>query len=244
MASVQGGVNWNRKTTMNFDRRKTALGALAAAALLAIFCLALRSGPEVSTATTAAPAKEAQQVPAPTDEEAPAPIGDADEHADGCVVAGLDELVEHAERIVIGRVVASEARWNDARTMVFTYHRLRIRHTIKGEESEEITIRVLGGQLPDEDFRVDATHQPRLSVGDEGVLFFDGDPGLWTTVVGSEQGFLPFARSESGLRCLVDGFGRPILGVSKDHRLVTGAPGATPPLGEQELVARIRALLS
>lgn len=233
---------------MTFDRRKTAFGAVAAAGLLlAIFCLALRSGPEVSTATTAAAAKEAEQAPAPTDEEPPAPVGLDDEghegHEDTCVVAGLDELVEHAERIVIGRVVASETRWNEARTMVFTYHRLRVRHTIKGEETREITVRVLGGQLPDEDFRVDVTHQPRLSVGDEGVLFYDGDPGLWTTVVGSEQGFLPFARSESGLRCLVDGFGRPILGVSQDHRLVTGAPGATPPLGERELVARIRALL-
>lgn len=228
---------------MTFDRRKTALGALAASCLLAIFCFALKPTPQVSTQSTAAAAKEAEQVPCPTHEELPAPAVDSEAFLEGCVVAGLDQLVKDAERIVIGRVVSSEARWNAERTMVFTFHRVRVRQTLKGEASQEITVRVLGGQLPDEDFKVEASHQPQLQVGDEGVLFYDADPGLWTQVVGSEQGFLPFARSPNGLRCLVDGFGRPILSVSQDHRLVTGNPGAAPPLDERELVERIRALV-
>ena len=230
---------------MTFDRRKTALGALAAAVLLAMFYVALEPAPQVSRESTAAAAKEAAEktVPAPTDEETPAPAVDSDAFLEGCVVAGLDELVQNAERIVIGRVVASETRWNAERTMVFTFHRVRVRQTLKGQASEELTVRVLGGQLDDEDLRVEVSHQPQLAVGDEGVLFYDADPGLWTQVVGSQQGFLPFVRSESGLRCLVDGFGRPILSLSEDHRLVTGAPGLTPPLGERELVERIRALL-
>lgn len=152
-----------------------------------------------------------------------------------CIVAGLDELTDWAERIVLGRVVKAEARWAPDRSTIYTYYTVQVRQALKGTRAREIEVRVIGGQI--ESVHIEVSHQPEMRVGDEGLLFIDDDPGLYTQVAGSVQGFLKTERQH-----LVDGFGRAIYSLAAD-RLVLDDDRVSPRITTQEVVRRVQQLV-
>ncbi|MDF1662920.1 MAG: hypothetical protein P1V97_14180, partial [Planctomycetota bacterium] len=127
--------------------------------------------------------------------------------------------------------------------LIFSYFKVATRKSLKGKSQGIEVIRVLGGKIPGRP-SLEASHQPELKPGDEGIFFIDDDPKLWTNLVGSAQGFLRITRPSPTDSSLKDGFGEPIFGVDGDHRFQSSQSSSTPskakPLNESELVSEIQ----
>ena len=136
-------------------------------------------------------------------------------------VASLASLVADSDRIVVGWVVDQVCRWDDDRTAIYTYYRFAVDRVLKGEVPEAfVIVRVVGGSIPEEDARLTVSHQPRFNQGDKGIVFIDDNPILWTSVSYNQQGFLRFDDRGPDLRLVIDGFNRPVYGLSDDDRFI------------------------
>ena len=149
----------------------------------------------------------------------------------------LEELVGEADEIHVGRILSSECRWNDDRSAIYTYHRMLVERTLKGTPDRVVEIRVLGGEIREEDVRLSVSHQPEIAPGDEGIVFVDNDPELWTSIVGSSQGFLKFEHEGPDRRVVADGFGRPIWNLADNNRFLSVHDG--PRLNDRDLIRKI-----
>ena len=158
----------------------------------------------------------------------------------GAVVVGLNYLTRKASKIVVGVVTDVQVRPSPDGRLIFSYFKVATRQSLKGKSQGTEVIRVLGGEIPGRP-RLDASHQPQLKPGDEGIFFIDDDPKLWTNLVGSAQGFLRITRPSPTDSSLKDGFGESIFGVDGDQRFQSSAvPGRAKPLNESELITEIQ----
>jgi hypothetical protein len=146
---------------------------------------------------------------------------------DGAVVVGLDYLTRRSSRIVLGIVTDVKAAPGPNGELIFTYFTVAVRQSLKGSKSDAVTIRVLGGALPGRPV-LRASHQPKLQLGDEGLFFIDDNPKLWTSLVGSAQGFLRIKRPAPTETAVWDGFENAIFAIDKDQRFVS-KPGLDNP---------------
>ena len=100
--------------------------------------------------------------------------------ANGSIVQGLElrELVTHADRIILGRVLFSES-FQRADGQLGTWHRIEVEREIRGGASDEreVIVETMGGQIGDIAMRVEG--EPSFSVG-ERVLVFVRDGGPYT----------------------------------------------------------------
>jgi hypothetical protein len=118
------------------------------------------------------------------------------------IVAGLDlaQLVERADRVVHGRIIAVsavrvEGRYTDS---IVTMAPAEV---LKGSAGPEITFRVPGGEVGR--FRTIVIGAPVLHVDDEVVVFLAGAPPYLPHLVGFSQGVLPVVRDDSGRALLI-----------------------------------------
>jgi hypothetical protein len=61
----------------------------------------------------------------------------------------FEEMARDAELVVLGRVSAVEARYNDARTMILTHTRVEIDEVVAGEAPPALEIAEYGGRVGD-----------------------------------------------------------------------------------------------
>jgi hypothetical protein len=120
--------------------------------------------------------------------------------ANGSIVQGLEleELVTHADRIVLGKVLFSESfRRSDGQ--LGTWHRIGVEREVRGDapDEREVIVETLGGQMGDIAMRVEG--EPSFRVG-ERVLVFVRDGGPYTAFrpVGMGQGVMR-VRMEQGV---------------------------------------------
>lgn len=112
--------------------------------------------------------------------------------ANGSIVQGLElqELVAHADRIVLGRVLFSES-FQRPDGQLGTWHRIAVEREIRGRapDEQEVIVETLGGRLGDIAMRVEG--EPSFTVG-ERVLVFVRDGGPYTAFrpVGMGQGVM------------------------------------------------------
>jgi hypothetical protein len=109
---------------------------------------------------------------------------------------------------------------------------------LKGAPLGQVEVRVVGGEIPEENKSLHVSHQPEPRLGEEAVIFIHADPRKWSSVVADLQGYLRVVRVGPE-RQLEDGFGRPIHGVGSDGRFVTRG---TKRLTADELAGRIKKL--
>ena len=120
--------------------------------------------------------------------------------ANGSVVQALElqELVGHANRIVLGRVLFSESfRRHDGR--LGTWHRIAVERELRGSEpdEQEVMVETLGGQIDDIAMRVEG--EPSFTVGERVLVFMrDGGPYTAFRPVGMGQGVMR-VRTEQGV---------------------------------------------
>jgi hypothetical protein len=97
----------------------------------------------------------------------------------------FDDKVQHAEAILLGRAIRSEARWDDSHRWILTYTTFRIEKSLKGFPAQEITIVTPGGTV--EGIRQETIGVPSFRDGEEHVLFVRNSQA-GPTVLYFEQG--------------------------------------------------------
>lgn len=95
-----------------------------------------------------------------------------------------DQLIAHADSIVVGRVESRECFWRGTR--IFTRHRVAIEQTWLGEERATLEVLTLGGVVGEIGQHVAGAAQ--LRTGERVVLYLAEGPEGGTWVVGMWQG--------------------------------------------------------
>ena len=120
--------------------------------------------------------------------------------ANASIVQGLElqELVAHADRIILGRVLFSES-FRRADGQLGTWHRIAVEREVRGHEpdEQEVMLETLGGQIGDVAMRVEG--EPSFTVGERVLVFIhDGGPYTAFRPVGMGQGVMR-VRTEQGV---------------------------------------------
>jgi hypothetical protein len=143
------------------------------------------------------------------------------EYLEGAQVQSLSQLVNDSSRVAVGRFIGKRCArgQGEDRVYIFTYYRFKVTDILKGFESDELELRVAGGRLESEDITMEASHQPHFELGEQGVIFIDKDPLLFTSVTAGKQGFLKF---DTGMkRSVWDGFGRTVTGLGVNSKFLS-----------------------
>jgi hypothetical protein len=120
--------------------------------------------------------------------------------ANASIVQGLEleELVAHADRIVLGRVLFSES-FQLLDGQLGTWHRISVERELRGHapDEQEVMVETLGGQVGDIAMRVEG--EPSFTVGERVLVFIRGG-GPYTAFrpVGMGQGVMR-VRTEQGI---------------------------------------------
>jgi hypothetical protein len=109
----------------------------------------------------------------------------------------FDDKVENAAAILVGRCVARESRWDDARRWILTYYRFEVEKALKGMPARELTVVTPGGSVGN--MTQDAVGVPKFDIGDEHVLFVRNTQA-GPTVLYFEQGAYQLVRDHGGER--------------------------------------------
>ncbi len=102
----------------------------------------------------------------------------------------IEELTSQADSILIGKVEKIESRWNEEKTLIYTYVTISVSQYTKALSSanqfEEIIVKVRGGEVGDIGLRVSDT--PEFRVGEEVFLFLKREEVSTFLVAGLFQG--------------------------------------------------------
>lgn len=98
----------------------------------------------------------------------------------------LESLGARAEAVVHGRVIRTEGRWTDDRTMIVSLVAIEVRAVVRGRAEPMISVKQLGGSVGDVGMSV--SEEPLLQPGDEVVLFLDRWPDGTYRIAGSRRG--------------------------------------------------------
>ena len=120
--------------------------------------------------------------------------------ANASIVQGLEleELVAHADRIVLGRVLFSES-FQHPDGQIGTWHRIAVERELRGHApvEQEVMLETLGGQIGDVAMRVEG--EPSFTVGERVLVFIhEGGPYTAFRPVGMGQGVMR-VRTEQGV---------------------------------------------
>jgi hypothetical protein len=106
-------------------------------------------------------------------------------HATIARAVAFEEKVENAASIVVGKCVAQQSKWDEARNWILTYSTFEIEKTIKGFPAQQITIVTPGGTVGH--IAQEVIGVPKFRQGDEHVLFVRNSQA-GPTVLYLEQG--------------------------------------------------------
>lgn len=107
----------------------------------------------------------------------------------------FDEKVGASDAIVLGRVVASESRWDAERRWILTYSTFEVERALKGTPAPRLTLVTPGGTA--DGIRQETIGSPVLNPGDERVIFVRGT-SAGPTVAFLDQGVYAVERDARG----------------------------------------------
>ena len=104
----------------------------------------------------------------------------------------VNSLLNASDRVVRGRVTGQTSFWNADRSAILTDNQVTVYYDVVGSGPSTIIVRTLGGELPDEDIAMGATHAPQLGSREETLLYLSkageqyaisrGEAGKFTVV--------------------------------------------------------------
>lgn len=101
----------------------------------------------------------------------------------------VDELSDQATYIVEGRVLDVRSEWNNDRTQIYTYVKFAVAQSLKERfPLPEITFRLLGGEILEEEIGMYIPELPVFRAQDEMLLFLDSNPQSFFPFIGHTQG--------------------------------------------------------
>jgi hypothetical protein len=90
----------------------------------------------------------------------------------------LDTLTDKSARIVVGKAGKGEARWDAAKTGIWTHHTVTVSETLKGDSANTVEVALRGGVVGDKGQHVSGAG--KLEDGKEYLLFlWKDDAGRW-----------------------------------------------------------------
>jgi hypothetical protein len=128
-------------------------------------------------------------------------------HADATtlVAKNVGDLALRAGAIVRGQVLDVSSAWNDQHSHIFTFVKLRVDESMKGDLGSEVTLLEWGGQIGS--LREFIPGSPLFQVGEEVVVFLSVRPPMYPSVLSLAQGkFTIVTDSRTGLKTLSRNF--------------------------------------
>ncbi|MBI2517856.1 MAG: hypothetical protein HYV95_13210 [Opitutae bacterium] len=120
-------------------------------------------------------------------------------------------LVDQADYVVRAVIKSSQSEWREkaGHRYIATKVTLEVREVIKGTPPATVVLDFLGGRVGDDELRVEGA--PRLTVGEEDILFVQGNGTVFYPLVGVMHGFYPiFHDKASGSDYVVRSNGMPL----------------------------------
>lgn len=117
----------------------------------------------------------------------------------------IEEMAVEAALVARGRVVNTQAAWDDAHRRIYTYTEIQILERIHAPSAvpDSIVVRTLGGEVGNIGMKVSGT--PKFTMGEEVVVFLRLDPidPQQFQVIGMSQGKFHVERPLKGGALLV-----------------------------------------
>lgn len=110
----------------------------------------------------------------------------------------VDDLLQSAELVFEGNVIASESRFNETRTSINTYVTFEIIDVVNGNYPDEtIELSFAGGAAQDLEMEISGMIYPQ--VGDSGIYFIEQIGKVFINpIVGWDQGHFLILKDEEG----------------------------------------------
>ena len=110
----------------------------------------------------------------------------------------IEEMTAIAAVVAVGEVDGVEARWNDARTKIYTRVTIKPTEVLKGASNlRRLTIKMIGGKVGEDAARLPGT--PELKPGERVLVFLEPrDDGDGYLIVGLFQGLFRLRKGAQG----------------------------------------------
>jgi len=107
----------------------------------------------------------------------------------------IPTMVEEADVICLGTVVALESRWDEAHGLIYSLATVEVGQILKGDEvSNKLVVRYLGGTVGDVGMSVPGA--PTFQAGEDVLLFLAPEEDGSYSVAGMSQGKYTIERDE------------------------------------------------
>lgn len=112
----------------------------------------------------------------------------------------LDQLVAHADAIFRGVAVSQQAAWKGegSNRHIVTRVTFRVVENYKGDALPQRTLEFFGGELDGKGMAI--PDMPAFAIGEEGILFEEGNEKQVCPLVGADQGHFRVTRSADAER--------------------------------------------
>ena len=98
----------------------------------------------------------------------------------------LDDLVQKSGRIVVGKCISSESRWNDRNTLILTTTRFSVSEPLKGSSDGFVNVVTVGGTL--DGITQTVSGMPVFEPEEEVLLFLEPSKNGHWQALGMSQG--------------------------------------------------------
>jgi hypothetical protein len=105
----------------------------------------------------------------------------------------LEDLVQKSSRIVLGKCVSTDSRWNAENTLILTTSRFAVSESFKGSTNGFITVTTVGGTL--DGITQTVSGMPEFAPDEEVLLFLEPFKGANWQPLGMSQGKFKISRN-------------------------------------------------
>jgi hypothetical protein len=152
----------------------------------------------------------------------------------------LEKMVQKSSKIVIGRFLSTESRWNDKKTLILTYSTFAIDEDLKGQSNGVITVVTIGGTV--DGITQAVAGMPQFKANQGALLFLEpSGKGAWQTLALSQGHFQIIRDPKTGIQEAIHKMSGLQVYNPADHTMTTEETPSRIPLNQ--LVERIRTLV-
>lgn len=167
--------------------------------------------------------------------------GLAEASATSVLAPNFDALVNRADLIFSGRIVAQRAEWrgDNSQRSIVTLVSVAVQEVYKGKAESVVALQFLGGRIGD--VSLDVAEVPKFQPGERVILFVEGNGVNASPLVGFFHGKFSLQRDPSGMETVRQHDGRPLGAIAEightKRATVDRPPGI---LSREEFVANIK----
>jgi hypothetical protein len=100
------------------------------------------------------------------------------------------ELVAASDVVVRGQVRSQHSFWNADHSAIMTDSNVWVLYDVVGSTPQSVIVRTLGGDLPDENIGMQASHAPALHSGEDLLLYLRQEEGRFVVSQGEKGKFI------------------------------------------------------